>query len=398
MKDPLPQKLYKANYGPMAAVNLQDGMKKKNDLKKKIKEYVEEVLMDNLKEMTTSAAAGGQEGGTIKTPNWVSKSKEGSVGATLMSKKLGFKPVKSIAEGKSMKIILLKSLLEQADPMAAEPAPQAPPTAPVAPPAPAQPAAAPAASYNLAADFAKFKNEIKSIDSQKTNIVNKYQNAIKKNLSGKEISVFASKAQYFQPASNYKINVSDVKIDSHYDKTVGSVVYDLILIDDDKKYYLKNLEAKSTEAQPTSSEAPPEQTPPPAEKPAPEEKPAAAPAPEKPAEQPARAAEPAAEEPPPAEKPVEPAPKKKQLPIKEWTVPTQDPPEPLDSVDDFESDIESEVDDILVDINPEDPDPKKYKLIQNIAHSIYNKLNTGKVSNSHKKMYLNILAKLKPLL
>jgi len=53
-----------------------------------------------LAEMTTSAAAGGQEGGTIRVPTWVSKKKFGSPAAVKGSKSLGYKVVKNISEKK----------------------------------------------------------------------------------------------------------------------------------------------------------------------------------------------------------------------------------------------------------------------------------------------------------
>jgi hypothetical protein len=52
----------------------------------------------SMKEISTSAAAGGQEGGTIKVPTWVSKKKFGSPGAVKGSKSLGYKVVKDISE------------------------------------------------------------------------------------------------------------------------------------------------------------------------------------------------------------------------------------------------------------------------------------------------------------
>ena len=51
-----------------------------------------------MKEMTTSAAAGGQEGGTIRVPTWVSKKKFGSPAAVKGSKSLGYKVVKDISD------------------------------------------------------------------------------------------------------------------------------------------------------------------------------------------------------------------------------------------------------------------------------------------------------------
>lgn len=47
---------------------------------------------------TASATPGGQAGGMIQTPGWVSKNKEGSPAAIKASKKNGYMPVKSIAE------------------------------------------------------------------------------------------------------------------------------------------------------------------------------------------------------------------------------------------------------------------------------------------------------------
>jgi hypothetical protein len=183
-----------------------------------------------------------------------------------------------------MSIILLKNLIKEQD-LAGQPQPSvsSPPTTPPAPPVPNDAADAPTAAAptatptDLNRDFQSFKNEIKKIDDQKNAIIKKYETSIKNKMANKEISVFASKSQYFQPASNYTINVSGVKIDSHYDKNAGGIIYDMILIDDDKKYFLKNLETKSPtpaeEPEEKTSEAPQEPPSAPEENPSPEAEP-----------------------------------------------------------------------------------------------------------------------------
>jgi hypothetical protein len=106
-------------------------------------------------------------------------------------------------------------------------------------------------------DFVAFKSELKNLESQKTSIVAKWESAIKKKVGGKKVKLLASKAQHFQPASEYTIDVSDVKIGWHYDKTTSEVVYDLILIDGDKKYFMKPQQSQplpGADAQPAAGE------------------------------------------------------------------------------------------------------------------------------------------------
>lgn len=144
-----------------------------------------------------------------------------------------------------MRGILLSSLIKEQAPAPA--APVAPPTPPqVQPQAPAAQATAPADTL-VQKDFNAFKNELKQMEQQKSNVISKWEGVIKKKVSGQKVKVLASKAQHFQPASEYTIDVSDVKIGWHYDKTAGEIVYDLILVDGDKKYFMKS---KTTPASP----------------------------------------------------------------------------------------------------------------------------------------------------
>lgn len=233
-------------------------------------------------------------------------------------------------------ILLAKLIREEAPPATPPPAPQAPaaPTAPAAPAAPDQSQVAPADSL-VQKDFNAFKSELKGLEDQKTSVIQKWEGAIKKKVGGKKVKVLASKAQHFQPSSEYTIDVSDVKIGWHYDKTTGEIVYDLILMDGDKKYFMKpaqqqalpqggapGQEPETTEA-PKTPEAPPPAPEPAADQPAPdagveappeggaEPEPAAAPAPAggDPTAEPAVAPPAAPQEPAPEELP----PKKKKV-------------------------------------------------------------------------------------
>ena len=180
-------------------------------------------------------------------------------------------------------ILLAKLISEEAPPATPPPAPQAPaaPTAPTAPAAPDQSQVAPADSL-VQKDFNAFKSELKGLEDQKTSVIQKWEGAIKKKVGGKKVKVLASKAQHFQPSSEYTIDVSDVKIGWHYDKTTGEIVYDLILIDGDKKYFMKpsqqqalpqggapGQEPETTEA-PKTPEAPPPAPEPSADQPSPD--------------------------------------------------------------------------------------------------------------------------------
>lgn len=229
-------------------------------------------------------------------------------------------------------ILLAKLIREQDVPPTAAPAPvanaPAPPTAaPARPTSNSQPADA-----LVQKDFNAFKSELKGIENQKSAVISKWEQAIKKKVAGHKVKVLASKAQHFQPASEYTIDVSDVKIGYHYDKTTGELVYDLILMDGDKKYFMKPKgavgsapeappaeepagEPETTQA-PETPEAPPEV--PPAEEPSGEPapdgqeepapsgevpgEPAAQPSPEAPPVPPGNPAEPSPEAPPPPKK------------------------------------------------------------------------------------------------
>lgn len=67
-----------------------------------MEDHIRSNRVSGLKEMTSSSAAGGQEGGTIKVPAWGTKNKDGSPAAIKATKKMkGWKVVKSITdEGK----------------------------------------------------------------------------------------------------------------------------------------------------------------------------------------------------------------------------------------------------------------------------------------------------------
>ena len=229
-------------------------------------------------------------------------------------------------------ILLAKLIREEAPPQTPPPAPQAPaPAAPAAAPAaPDQAQVAPADAL-VQKDFTAFKSELKGLEDQKSSVITKWEGAIKKKVSGKKVKVLASKAQHFQPASEYTIDVSDIKIGWHYDKTTGEIVYDLILMDGDKKYFMKPPQQQAVPQtgapgqEPETTEAPktPEAPPPPAEEPAaapsgdpaggeaPPEGGPEAPAPAAPGAEDPAAAQPAAPVPPEEEDPLK---KKKPAP------------------------------------------------------------------------------------
>jgi len=161
-----------------------------------------------------------------------------------------------------MRGILLARLIREQEAPPVTPPPAAPP-APVQPPAtPGQAPSTQPADDLVLKDFNAFKSELKGLETQKSSVISKWEQAIKKKVGGHKVKVLASKAQHFQPSSEYTIDVSDVKIGWHYDKTTGEIAYDLILMDGDKKYFMKPKSAAPTDApeeptgEPETTEAP----------------------------------------------------------------------------------------------------------------------------------------------
>lgn len=144
--------------------------------------------------------------------------------------------------------ILLKNLIKEQQPVPATPAPTAtnvpiqPITTTDAAPTPDQ--EAPATGTGLTALYNNFNNEIKGVESQKSKVKAKYETLIGNNYKNKKVKILASKSQYFQPQSEYTIDVSGVKIDQHYDKSTSTLTNDIIFLSDGNKYFLKSFDVQ----------------------------------------------------------------------------------------------------------------------------------------------------------
>ena len=144
--------------------------------------------------------------------------------------------------------ILLKNLIKEQQPVPAVPAPTAtnvpiqPSTTTDVAPTPDQ--EAPATGTGLTALYNNFNNEIKGVEAQKSKVKAKYETLIGNNYKNKKVKILASKSQYFQPQSEYTIDVSGVKIDQHYDKSTSTLTNDIIFLSDGNKYFLKSFDVQ----------------------------------------------------------------------------------------------------------------------------------------------------------